>query len=135
MTHTNGGRVIASSKADSGTRQTEPRQRKKTGPEISSMSGGAITLAPLPPNFARFDRRGFLKSLLGGAIGSCIDVEKMLWVPGAKKIFMPEGVRVATAEEIISIWPSYYIKHLSFFSKDPRTRALLTGITGDCIWI
>ena len=36
-----------------------------------------------------FSRRQFLRTLAAGLVGSTIDVDKLLWVPGAKKIFIP----------------------------------------------
>lgn len=48
------------------------------------------------------DRRGFLRSLLGGAVGLAIaptlDLDKLLWVPGAKSIFLPAVPRITLAE-------------------------------------
>lgn len=35
------------------------------------------------------DRRGFLKLLAAGTTGLVLDPEKLLWVPGKKKIFLP----------------------------------------------
>ena len=35
------------------------------------------------------DRRGFLRLLALGLVGSQVDVDKLLWVPGEKKIFLP----------------------------------------------
>lgn len=38
------------------------------------------------------NRRDFLKYLLATPIAAELDVEKLLWVPGEKKIFIPEPV-------------------------------------------
>jgi hypothetical protein len=39
------------------------------------------------------NRRGFLESLLGGTVAAAqLDIEKLLWVPGEKKIFIPPVV-------------------------------------------
>lgn len=34
-------------------------------------------------------RRAFLTALAAGLIGAAVDVDKLLWVPGAKTIFLP----------------------------------------------
>lgn len=35
-------------------------------------------------------RRGFLAALASGMVAATVDVDKLLWMPGAKKIFIPE---------------------------------------------
>jgi len=42
------------------------------------------------------NRRGFLGSLLGGVAALALDPERLLWVPGAKKIFIPAAPVVPT---------------------------------------
>ncbi len=43
--------------------------------------------------FPGLDRRGFLRSVATAvAAGVVFDVDKALWVPGAKKIFLPETI-------------------------------------------
>ena len=37
------------------------------------------------------NRRELLKLLLSGAAGYALDVDRLLWVPGVKKIFIPSG--------------------------------------------
>ena len=37
------------------------------------------------------NRRELLKLILSGVIGHTLDVDRLLWVPGAKKIFIPSG--------------------------------------------
>jgi hypothetical protein len=34
-------------------------------------------------------RRGFLSALLGGASALAVDPERLIWMPGQKKIFIP----------------------------------------------
>lgn len=38
------------------------------------------------------NRRELLKLLLSGAVGHTLDIDRLLWVPGAKKIFIPNEV-------------------------------------------
>ncbi len=40
------------------------------------------------------DRRAFLRTLAAGLIGSTVDVDRLLWVPSAKTIFLPPAVTV-----------------------------------------
>lgn len=40
------------------------------------------------------DRRGFLGGLAGALAGSVLDLDKLLWVPGAKTISIPKVVPV-----------------------------------------
>lgn len=41
------------------------------------------------------DRRSFMKLLSGGAVGmAALDLEKMLWIPGQKTIFVPAQLTV-----------------------------------------
>lgn len=37
-------------------------------------------------------RRDFLKLLLATAAAEYVDYEKLLWIPGEKKIFIPESI-------------------------------------------
>jgi hypothetical protein len=42
------------------------------------------------------DRRGFLTLLATGIAGGLtLDLDKLLWVPGAKTIFVPSGIEVS----------------------------------------
>lgn len=45
------------------------------------------------------DRRGFLKLLASGAVGAAVDVDKLLWIPGAKTIFLPPAPAIATPDD------------------------------------
>lgn len=66
------------------------------------------------------ERRGFLKTLFGGAAaavaGTMLDPEKLLWVPGAKTIFLPAGdiaiknVRAATMAEQAQITGEHLLR-------------------------
>jgi len=66
------------------------------------------------------ERRSFLKVLFGGAAaltaGTMLDPDKLLWVPGAKTIFIPSGdiavrnIRTATAEETAAITGEHFLR-------------------------
>jgi len=47
-------------------------------------------------------RRGFLKLLSMGVLGHTLDIDKLLWVPGAKVFFIPTEVKRLTSAEIIA---------------------------------
>jgi len=40
------------------------------------------------------NRRDFILSSLASAVGMTYDLDQLLWVPGAKKIFIPPPARV-----------------------------------------
>jgi len=50
--------------------------------------------------FNKLGRRGFLKLLSTGVIGHTLDIDKLLWVPGEKKIFIPNGISCSKIIEI-----------------------------------
>ena len=53
------------------------------------------------------ERRRFLEILAGGFTAAMtLDPEKLLWVPGAKVISIPNTVRLATPEEALMDWSS-----------------------------
>jgi hypothetical protein len=53
------------------------------------------------------NRRSFLKLLSAGLIGSTVDVDKLLWIPGEKTIFLPTvkpfGSPILTMQQIIEM--------------------------------
>lgn len=60
------------------------------------------------------DRRNFLRLLATGVIGHTLDVDKLLWVPGQKKIFIP-STKQLSIHDIIAI---------EFRRLEPRIRDL-----------
>lgn len=48
------------------------------------------------------NRRDFLKLISLGVIGHTIDIDRLLWVPGEKTIFIPSTKRI-TLEQIIAL--------------------------------
>lgn len=48
-------------------------------------------------------RRDFLKLLLSAPIAYELDIEKLLWVPGKKTIFLPTPKKILTLAEIYEI--------------------------------
>lgn len=50
------------------------------------------------------NRRFFLRLLALGVVGHELDIDRLLWVPGQKTIFIPESTGISlTASEIIAI--------------------------------
>lgn len=49
------------------------------------------------------NRRKFLAALGIGAASLTFDVEKFLWIPGQKKIFIPERLNSLRYDDILSI--------------------------------
>ena len=48
------------------------------------------------------NRRAFLRTLSGSTVALVLDPERLLWVPGARTIFLPPPKRYLTADEIIT---------------------------------
>lgn len=48
------------------------------------------------------NRRNFLRLLAAGIVGHELDIDRMLWVPGAKKILLPSKLGLSTAQIISS---------------------------------
>lgn len=72
------------------------------------------------------DRRDFLKFLIATPIAAHLDVEKLLWIPGEKTIFLPSkalSLSEITEIEIIRIMP----KLRSLFERDNLFYRLLQG--------
>lgn len=64
------------------------------------------------------DRRAFIKLLSAGAIGSTYDwdLDKLLWLPGQKKIFIPNKIRTA---QIVAVELERIIPHIKrMFERD-----------------
>ncbi len=59
------------------------------------------------------NRRGFISSLMGAAAGFALDPERLLWVPGARKFFLP-SVQEFTEADFIG-----YRAGLSVDTKEP----------------
>jgi hypothetical protein len=49
------------------------------------------------------NRRDFLKLLLSAPIAYELDIDKLLWVPGEKTIFLPPPKKILTITEIYEI--------------------------------
>ena len=63
------------------------------------------------------NRRELLKLIASGAIGHTLDLDRLLWVPGAKKIFIPSsGISISS---IISLELKRITPHLQMlFERD-----------------
>lgn len=88
------------------------------------------------------NRRGFLKGLLGAAAGVAVDPEKLLWVPGQRKIFIPPALyapyKFITIDSVSSVfvedeklmheWQAYLVETISIAFRVPP-EMILPGIT------
>lgn len=64
-------------------------------------------------------RRAFLKLLAMGVIGHELDIDKLLWVPGEKTIFLPSPIYHPSYSEIIAIeWDKVRGKVMDIFERD-----------------
>jgi len=50
------------------------------------------------------NRREWLKLMLTGAAGLTLDVDKLLWIPGQKKIFIPSDKSLSYSQIVIAEW-------------------------------
>jgi hypothetical protein len=65
------------------------------------------------------NRRDFLKLLLSAPIAYQLDIEKLLWVPGEKTIFLPSPKKILSMSEIIAIEMERILPKLaSVFERD-----------------
>ncbi|MCE5247904.1 hypothetical protein LLG88_13405 [bacterium] len=65
------------------------------------------------------DRRRFLEMLVGGALGaavtSTLDVDRLLWVPGARRIFLPAKPALALHEWLVVEEVAAIQRRLNFY--------------------
>lgn len=54
-------------------------------------------------------RRGLLRLLGAGLIGHTLDVDKLLWVPGQKTIFLPPVASYTRLETMDKVLREYYL--------------------------
>lgn len=68
------------------------------------------------------NRRQLLKLLASGVVGSTLDVDRLLWVPGAKTIFLPTPtIHRPTDAQILAFELERIIPHIKdMFEKDSR---------------
>lgn len=67
------------------------------------------------------DRRFFLRLIASGALGATLDVDKLLWIPGQKKIFLPPLPRlnILSNVEIVAMELERILPHMkSLFERD-----------------
>lgn len=58
------------------------------------------------------DRRDFLKYMLSTPVAMTLDVEKLLWIPGEKTIFLPPAPSI-TMDEVFLIHDTTYGSEIS----------------------
>lgn len=64
------------------------------------------------------NRREWLKLALTGAAGLTLDLDKLLWVPGHKKIFIPSG-RSLSYSQIVNVELGRIVPHIQLlFERD-----------------
>jgi len=75
------------------------------------------------------ERRGFLKTLFGGATVMALDPERLLWVPGKKLISVPAvipsalaGNHFLTTQQITFEMLKIFNKHLTFVTSQQYSR-------------
>lgn len=85
------------------------------------------------------NRRGFLGALLigGGTAAADVDLERLLWKRGAKKIFIPPDPKVGivsyqTAEFLIHRELQVNLGDLVRLYVDPAANALAAGMDMEC---
>lgn len=49
------------------------------------------------------DRRSLLKLIASGLVGTTLDVDKLLWIPGQKKIFLPPTIHILSMSQIVAM--------------------------------
>src|SRR3982750_2842246 len=73
------------------------------------------------------DRRQLLKILLSGAAGHILDLDRLLWIPNTKKIFLPSVTRL-TESQIIAVELQRIIPHIrNLFDRDDTFYSLLNS--------
>lgn len=78
------------------------------------------------------DRRRFLALLSAGVAGAVLDPERALWVPGAKRIFLPAVQSVWIDATTLEVWNQGLLKAGDIFTIDgvyvpnPSDRVRLT---------
>lgn len=65
------------------------------------------------------NRRSLLKLIASGLVGTALDVDKLLWIPGQKKIFLPSAIHTPTETQILAMELERLIPSLrSLFERD-----------------
>ena len=65
------------------------------------------------------NRRSFLRLLVIGAIAETIDVERLLWIPGQKTIFLPKTIHHPSYSEIVALELERMVPHIKvLFERD-----------------
>jgi len=64
------------------------------------------------------NRREWLKLMLTGAAGLALDVDKLLWIPGQKTIFIPSSRSLSYSQVIIAEWERIMPNINKLFDRD-----------------
>lgn len=72
------------------------------------------------------NRRSFLRLLAIGAIAETVDVERLLWIPGQKTIFLPETIYHPSYSQILAIELERMIPRIkTLFERDTTFYSIL----------
>jgi hypothetical protein len=73
------------------------------------------------------NRRAFLRLLASGVVGHTLDIDRLLWVPGQKTIFLPtEHHTGLTTSQIVAIELERIMPHIrNLFERDDTFYRLL----------
>lgn len=75
------------------------------------------------------DRRSLLKLIASGLVGTALDVDKLLWIPGQKKIFLPPVLHRLSMSQIVAMELERIVPHIQnmFDRDDTFYRAIREG--------
>lgn len=62
------------------------------------------------------ERRAFLRLLAMGVASHTLDLDRLLWVPGAKKIFIPAPIKLVNMHAILELYDKDRIRMM--FERD-----------------
>jgi hypothetical protein len=70
------------------------------------------------------NRRAFLRILALGVVGHELDIDRLLWVPGAKKIFIPKP-GLTNSQIMAAEWARFAPKIATLFERDSTFYTLI----------
>lgn len=74
------------------------------------------------------NRRSLLKLLSVGVVGYTLDIDKLLWVPGQKTIFLPSRIKHISTSEIIAAEMQRILPQMrDLFNRDDTFYTLLNN--------
>lgn len=77
------------------------------------------------------NRRTFLRFLASGVAGTVasaeLDIDRLLWIPGTKKFFIPNNPTISLADIVAAEWQRVIPTLASLFDRDDTFYTLLTN--------